>query len=91
LFIIVAEGLERYFKKELRERKIKGLCLWGNNILVMCQQFVDDIMIFCKLLLREVKKVKEILEVFMGALGTEINKDKLSTFIFNSRRLLKPT
>jgi len=32
LFIIVGEGLGRYFKKELRERKIKGLRLWGNNL-----------------------------------------------------------
>eukprot|EP00253_Pinus_taeda_P003560 PITA_03560 len=84
-----AEGLGRYIKKELRERKVKGLRLWGNNIPVTHQQFVDDIMIFCKVSLQEVKKVKEILEVFMDTSGTEINKDKLSAFIFNSPEMVK--
>jgi len=32
LFIMVANGLGRYIKKEMRERKIKGLRLWGNNM-----------------------------------------------------------
>lgn len=89
LFIIEIEGLGRYIKKELRERKIKGLCLWGNNIPVTHQQFIDNIMIFYKVSIREVKKVKEIPEVFMEALGTEINKDKSSTFIFNSPEMVK--
>lgn len=89
LFIIAAEGIGRYFKKELRERKIKGFRLWGNNISVTHQQFVKDIMIFCKVSLREVKMVKEILEVFMEALRTEINKGKSNTFIFNSPETIK--
>eukprot|EP00253_Pinus_taeda_P011000 PITA_11000 len=89
LFIIVAEGLGRYIKKELRERNVKGLRLWGNRILVTHQQFVDDIMIFYKVSLREVQKVKEILEIFMDTSGTEINKEKSSAFIFNSPETVK--
>lgn len=89
LFIIVAEGLGRYIKKELRERKIKGMRLWGNNIPVTHQQFVDDIMLFCKVSQREVKRVKGVLELFMEASGTKINKDKSSTFIFNTPEMVK--
>eukprot|EP00253_Pinus_taeda_P023557 PITA_23557 len=89
LFIIVAEGLGRYFKKELRERKIKGLRPWGNNLPVTHEQFVDDIMLLCTVSLREVKRVKGILELFMEASGTEINKDKSSTFIFNAPETVK--
>eukprot|EP00253_Pinus_taeda_P006274 PITA_06274 len=89
LFIIAAERLGRYIKKELRERNVKGLCLWGNGIPVTHQQFVDDIMIFCKVSLHEVQKVKEILEIFMAASGTEINKEKSSAFIFNSPEIVK--
>ena len=37
LLIIAAEGLGRYFKKEVRERKIQGLRLWGNHTTVTHQ------------------------------------------------------
>lgn len=76
LFIIAAEGLGRYLKKELRERKIKALRLWGSNLPITHQQFVDDIMLFCVVSLRELKRVKCILDLFMEASGTKINKDK---------------
>lgn len=89
LFIIAAEGLERYFKKEPRYRKIKGLKPWGNNLPITHQQFVDDIMLFCALSLREVKRVKQILDLFMEASGTEINKDKSCTFLFNTLEAVK--
>lgn len=83
LFIIAAEGLGRYFKKELRERKIQGLRLWGNHTTVTHQQFVDDIMIYCKVSLNEVRRIKRILEVFMKGSGMEVNNEKSRTFFFN--------
>eukprot|EP00253_Pinus_taeda_P019943 PITA_19943 len=88
-FILAAEGLGRYFKKELRERKIKGLRLWGNNFPITHQQFVDDIMLFCEVSINEVRGVKRILELFMEALGMEINKEKSCTFIFNTPEKIK--
>jgi len=84
LFIIAAEGLGRYIKKYLRERKIKGLRIWGNNLPITHQQFVDDIMLFCAVSLREVKRIKKILDLFMEASCTQINKDKSCTFFFNT-------
>lgn len=89
LFILVAEGLGRYFKKELRERKIKGLRLWGSNLPITHQQFVDDIILFCEVSLKEVRGVKRILDLFMEASGMEINKDKSCTFIFNTPETIK--
>lgn len=83
LFIIAAEGLGRYIKKELRDNNIQGLQLWGTRTTVTHQQFVDDIMIYCKATLREVKRIKKILEIFMEATGMEVNKDKSRTFFFN--------
>jgi len=84
LFIMAAEGLGRYFKKELRERRIKGLRLWGNNLPITHHQFVDDIMLFCEVSIKEVREVKRILDLFMEASGMEINKEKSCTFIFNT-------
>eukprot|EP00253_Pinus_taeda_P005642 PITA_05642 len=84
LFIIAAEGLGRYFKKELRERKIQGLRLWSNHTTVSHQQFIDDIMIYCKVSLNEVRRIKKILEVFMKGSGMEVNKEKSRTFFFNT-------
>lgn len=46
LFILAAEGLGRYLKKERAANKIKGLRLWGNELPITHQQFVDDIMLF---------------------------------------------
>jgi len=84
LFIMAAEGLGRYFKKELRERRIKGLRLWGNNLPITHQQFVDDIMLFCEVSIKEVRGVKRIVDLFMEASSMEINKEKSCTFIFNT-------
>eukprot|EP00253_Pinus_taeda_P015705 PITA_15705 len=89
LFIISAEGLGRYFKKEARERKIQGLRLWGNRTTVTHQQFVDDIMIYCKATLKEVNRIKKILELFMDGSGMEVNKDKSTTFFFNTAEPVK--
>eukprot|EP00253_Pinus_taeda_P018470 PITA_18470 len=46
-------------------------------------------MIFCKVSLREVQNVKEILEVFMDASRIETNREKSSAFIFNSPEMVK--
>eukprot|EP00253_Pinus_taeda_P021248 PITA_21248 len=89
LFIIAAKGLGRYFKKEARERKIQGLRLWGNRTTVTHQQFVDDIMIYCKATLKEVKRIKKILEIFMESSGMEVNNDKSRTFFFNTAEPVK--
>eukprot|EP00253_Pinus_taeda_P035515 PITA_35515 len=89
LFIIAAEGLGRYFRKEARERKIQGLRLWGNRTTVTHQQFVDDIMICCKATLKEVKRIKKILEIFMESSGMEVNNDKSRTFFFNTAEPIK--
>lgn len=75
LFIMEQDGLGRYIKKEMRERKIKGLRLWGNNMPITHQQFVDDITLFCEVSLREVRRMKKILDMFVEASGMEINKD----------------
>lgn len=84
LFIIVVEGLGRYIEKELQERKIKGLQIWGNDLPITHQQFVDDIMLFCTVSLREVKRMKTILDLFMEALGNQINKEKSYTYFFKT-------
>lgn len=89
LFILAAEGLGRYFKREQRERKIKGLRLWGSNLPITHQQFVDDIMLFCEPTIKEAKGIKRILDLFMEASGMEVNKDKSCTFVFNTLESVK--
>eukprot|EP00253_Pinus_taeda_P035368 PITA_35368 len=89
LFILVAEGLGRFFKKEQRERKIRGLKLWGSNLPITHQQFVDDIMLFCEATIKEVKGIKRIMDIFMEALGMKVNKEKSCTFVFNTLESIK--
>lgn len=74
LFIMAAEGLGRVIKREQREKRIKGLEPWGNNLAITHQQFVDDIMLFGEVSIKEVRNIKRVLEIFMEASGMEINK-----------------
>eukprot|EP00253_Pinus_taeda_P031307 PITA_31307 len=83
LFILAAEGLGRYIKKERAANKIKGLKLWGNELPLTHQQFVDDIMLFGEPTVKEVRQLKKILDLFSEASGLEINRDKSCVFIFN--------
>eukprot|EP00253_Pinus_taeda_P033781 PITA_33781 len=89
LFILVAEGLGRFIKKEREADKIKGLKLWGNNLCVTHQQFVDDIMLFGEPTVKEVKHLQKILDIFAEASGLEINRDKSCVFIFNAVEQVK--
>lgn len=79
----------RYIKKEREANNIKGLRLWGNNLPVTHQQFVDDIMLFGEPTVREIRQLKRILELFVEASGLEINKDKSCMFIFNAMDQIK--
>lgn len=84
LFIMVVEGLGYKIKKDVRDNKIRGIRLWGRNLSITHEQFVDDVMLFGDATLKEVRNFKGILEIFMKASGMEINEDKSCTFIFNS-------
>eukprot|EP00253_Pinus_taeda_P017089 PITA_17089 len=89
LFILAAEGLGRYIKKERAANKIKGLKLWGNELPLTHQQFVDDIMLFGEPTVKEVRQLKKILDLFTEASGLEINRDKSCVFIFNAMEQIK--
>eukprot|EP00253_Pinus_taeda_P015690 PITA_15690 len=89
LFILAAEGLGRIIKREIRKKKIRGLKPWGNNLAITHQQFVDDIMLFREVSIKEVRAIKEVLEIFMEALRMEINKEKSYKFIFNTPEAIK--
>eukprot|EP00253_Pinus_taeda_P029331 PITA_29331 len=84
LFILAAEGLGRFIKQERAANRIKGLQIWGNNLPLTHQQFVDDIMLFGEPTVREVRHLRRILDLFAEASGLEINKDKSCIFIFNT-------
>lgn len=87
LFIIVVDGLGRLIKASVCNRKLKGLSLWGEELTITHQQFVDDVMLYSQANLKEVKKLLEILEEFTNASGIEINKDKIEIFFFNTLML----
>lgn len=89
LFILAAEGLGRIIRRELREKRIKGLKPWGNNLAITHQQFVDDIMLFGEVTIKEVRMIKKVLDIFMKASGMEVNKEKSCTFIFNTTEAIK--
>eukprot|EP00253_Pinus_taeda_P017009 PITA_17009 len=89
LFIFAAKGLGRYLKKERTTDNIKGLRLWGNELPITHEQFVDDIMLFGEPTIREVRNLKKVLDLFAEASGMEINKEKSCTLIFNTVETVK--
>jgi len=58
-------------------------------MLITHQQFMDDIMLFGNVSCREVKRVKDTLDLFMEASGTQINKEKSCAYFFNTTGNLK--
>lgn len=89
LFILAMEGLSRKLKQESRTGGLKGIRLWGADLIITHQQFVDDLMLFGEASLREVRGFKRVLEGFMSASGMAINNDKSCTFIFNTPEAVK--
>eukprot|EP00253_Pinus_taeda_P026169 PITA_26169 len=68
---------------------LQGLRIWGNDMPITHQQFVDDIMVFCQATLKEARSIRYILNTFMEALGTKINNEKYHIFFFNTQGNVK--
>lgn len=84
LFILAVEGMVRYIKLVVQAIHLKGIHLWGNDLPLSHQQFMDDIMLFCQVSLRETRALKSILQYFMQACGTYINNEKSNIFFYNT-------
>jgi len=84
LFILVVEGLGRYIEEKVQSEQYIGLRLWGNDLPLTHQQFIDDIIMYGQASLKEARKIMEILSDFTSTSGTEINKDKSDIFFFNT-------
>lgn len=89
LFIIDAEGMGHYIKNDVIESSLRGLRIWSNDLAITHQQFVDDIMLFYQVSLREAHQIKEILSTFMEDSGTKINNDKYCIFFFHTQDNIK--
>jgi len=55
LFIIAVDGLGRLIKARVNSGKLKGLRLWGEELPLTHQQFVDDVMMYGEANLKEAK------------------------------------
>eukprot|EP00253_Pinus_taeda_P014042 PITA_14042 len=75
LFPLVAEGLSRLIHKARREGKVKGIEV-AINLFISHLLFVDDILIFTNGSSNEIKEYKSIFDLFMQAIGMEINTRK---------------
>ena len=84
LFIIAVDGLGILIKARVSSGELKGLILWGEELTIRHQQFVDDVMMYSRTNLKEAKKLVEILAEFTNTSGTEVNKDNTEIFFFNT-------
>ena len=86
LFILAAEGLRWYIKEKAQREQYTGLRLWGNDLPLTYQQFIDDIMMYGQASLKEARGLMEVLTDFTSASGMEINKEKFDIFFFNTTK-----
>lgn len=87
LFNLAMDGLGKLINARVSRGEFKGLRLWGDDLTITHQQFVDDVMMYSQANLEEAKKLGEILTKFTKASGTEVNKEKTEIFFFNTPRV----
>jgi hypothetical protein len=71
----VAEGLSRSIAEAKTEGSIKRIRV-ADSVFITQLLFVDDILLFGQGSLRELKKYKELLDTYCGAIGMEVNMGK---------------
>jgi hypothetical protein len=77
LFLIVAEGLNRALKEAMRTRNFKGIKI-GISCYSSHLLFIDDSLIFCDGIRKDVIRLKEIIDLYHIATGKHINIEKYS-------------
>jgi len=80
LFILCAEGLSSLLKKAESRGDIHGVKVCREAPLVTHLLFADDCFLFCRANMREVTKIKEILQVYEVVSGQAINLQKSEIF-----------
>ena len=89
LFIIMAEGLGRFLKNQVRQGFIQGWS-WSNNLPSYSHlQYVDDTGLLGKARISEAVNIRKALDLYLKASGQKINDDKSSIFFFNTPRLIQ--
>jgi len=84
LFILMMEGLGRAIKMENAEGRIQGIKLTLDGVANTHQQFVDDTMLKGIPTVREASAIKNILNDFAMAAGTEVSLNRSKIFFFNT-------
>ena len=84
LFVFMMEGLGRAIKMANAEGRIQGIKLTLDGATNTHQQFVDDTMLLGIPTIREARAIKNILNDFAMAAGTEVSLNKSKVFFFNT-------
>ena len=80
LFVLMIEGLGRAIKMENAEGRIQGIKLTVDGEANTHQKFVDDTMLQGIPIVREARAIKNILNDFAMAAGTEVSLNKSKVF-----------
>eukprot|EP00253_Pinus_taeda_P006003 PITA_06003 len=84
LFVLMMEGLGRAIKMESDEGRIYCIKLTSDGVANTHQQFVDDTMLQGIPTVKEARAIKNILNDFAMAIGTEVSLNKSKVFFFNT-------
>ncbi|XP_060671343.1 uncharacterized protein LOC132803112 [Ziziphus jujuba] len=84
LFIILMELLSKMLLKWERDGKINGVKLGRQASSIIHLLFADDLLIFCRANMDEVKNVYQCLQLFYKWIGQAFNKEKSGCFFFKN-------
>jgi hypothetical protein len=76
MFILCAEGLSALLKRAEARGDIHGVKVCRGAPLLTHLLFADDCFLFCRANIREITKIKEILQTYEAASGQAINFQK---------------
>ena len=89
LFILMAEGLGRFLKTQVRQGLIQGWS-WNTDCPIYSHlQFVDDTGLMGMARIREATNIRKALDTYLKASGQRINEDKSFIYFFNTPRLIQ--
>jgi len=80
LFLFCAEGLSAFINKASINGELTGVAACRSGPRISHLFFANDSLIFCRATTKECENLQRILEVYEGASGQQLNREKTSLF-----------
>ena len=80
MFLLYSEGLNRLLQAAAKEDEIRGFSLCRNGPRINQLFFADDTLLFCRVVIGDLVKIQDILNLYEQASSQQINRRKTTIF-----------